>query len=324
MSSMCLVCRTPTSILCSGCKRVYYCNVKCQTKDWKRHKKECKIWRKELNRDNDDHKHNQEYEHNGFIFDNCGQQFWATFNGSMIKIYLQNNITHTTKIPHNVIDILSFNKIKKCKVSNSKAPFAIFLTHTNNTTELLYSFKKQSDQKKCYKLILCQIVNKYKLLKHNENESSCSSDKFTIFCSKVLLKNKNEYNLYSMILSTENNDLRLYESTNDKQCVKMIKLANFNDITHCNHIIDPPTSRYGYTARKNQPHNDNHMLCLECICGHYLMELTVQIRQRCCECFAYCFVRETAYSCLHLPNNKHPKGYTICIRCSLNRKMVPK
>jgi TPR repeat protein len=32
---------------CSGCKRVRYCDVKCQKGDWLRHKPECKTWRAE-------------------------------------------------------------------------------------------------------------------------------------------------------------------------------------------------------------------------------------------------------------------------------------
>ena len=27
---------------CSRCKMMYYCNVECQRKHWKKHKKECK------------------------------------------------------------------------------------------------------------------------------------------------------------------------------------------------------------------------------------------------------------------------------------------
>lgn len=45
MSSSCFVCNIipNTPKRCSRCKNVIYCSEKCQTKDWKRHKTDCKI-----------------------------------------------------------------------------------------------------------------------------------------------------------------------------------------------------------------------------------------------------------------------------------------
>ena len=40
----CNICRkeNDSMLRCSGCKKVFYCNVLCQRKDWKNHKQECK------------------------------------------------------------------------------------------------------------------------------------------------------------------------------------------------------------------------------------------------------------------------------------------
>eukprot|EP01084_Bolivina_argentea_P157434 274357_1 len=40
--NICATCQKPASSLCSGCKKVYYCNQQCQRKDWGHHKKICK------------------------------------------------------------------------------------------------------------------------------------------------------------------------------------------------------------------------------------------------------------------------------------------
>jgi hypothetical protein len=38
----CTICKTPTSMMCMRCRKVYYCGVACQTKDWKSgHSKVC-------------------------------------------------------------------------------------------------------------------------------------------------------------------------------------------------------------------------------------------------------------------------------------------
>eukprot|EP01084_Bolivina_argentea_P159064 277047_1 len=60
MTSVCHVCNAATSNVCSGCKRVRYCNVNCQRQDWKRHKKECKKWRQELHQNKTEIKESQE------------------------------------------------------------------------------------------------------------------------------------------------------------------------------------------------------------------------------------------------------------------------
>src|SRR4029079_5007205 len=39
---ICSYCRESASEHCSKCKRVYYCSRECQTKDWTKHKLECK------------------------------------------------------------------------------------------------------------------------------------------------------------------------------------------------------------------------------------------------------------------------------------------
>ena len=42
MPSRCCTCRSRNaSLLCAGCKSVYYCNVDCQREDWKLHKQWC-------------------------------------------------------------------------------------------------------------------------------------------------------------------------------------------------------------------------------------------------------------------------------------------
>eukprot|EP01084_Bolivina_argentea_P163701 284743_1 len=41
-TTVCSMCESPTSFLCSRCKSIYYCNSQCQRDDWQRHKKECK------------------------------------------------------------------------------------------------------------------------------------------------------------------------------------------------------------------------------------------------------------------------------------------
>lgn len=38
----CEICDTVSTLLCSKCKNSHYCSKKCQTKDWKNHKEECK------------------------------------------------------------------------------------------------------------------------------------------------------------------------------------------------------------------------------------------------------------------------------------------
>ena len=40
--SVCHICSKPSTKHCSDCQRVHYCSKECQTKDWKRHKIECK------------------------------------------------------------------------------------------------------------------------------------------------------------------------------------------------------------------------------------------------------------------------------------------
>ncbi len=41
----CKVCKTRSYKMsqCSRCKKVYYCNIKCQKKHWKHHKKKCSM-----------------------------------------------------------------------------------------------------------------------------------------------------------------------------------------------------------------------------------------------------------------------------------------
>ena len=43
LPNKCTVCGVLTQSLCKGCKQVYYCDVQCQKKDWKKgHKTVCK------------------------------------------------------------------------------------------------------------------------------------------------------------------------------------------------------------------------------------------------------------------------------------------
>jgi len=44
----CETCRKITTKPCKGCKKVYYCSIECQKKDWQRHKQDC-TFKKKLN-----------------------------------------------------------------------------------------------------------------------------------------------------------------------------------------------------------------------------------------------------------------------------------
>merc|ERR1711998_531917 len=37
----CNTCARPSTVRCMGCKTTYYCDRKCQKRDWKEHKKSC-------------------------------------------------------------------------------------------------------------------------------------------------------------------------------------------------------------------------------------------------------------------------------------------
>eukprot|EP01084_Bolivina_argentea_P294351 506435_1 len=52
MPTRCALCsKLNASNLCSGCKQVHYCDVKCQKQHWKRHKKVCKSLAKKQRKD---------------------------------------------------------------------------------------------------------------------------------------------------------------------------------------------------------------------------------------------------------------------------------
>eukprot|EP01084_Bolivina_argentea_P233745 393611_1 len=55
--SQCAACsKEGATACCSACKYVFYCNIKCQRKNWRQHKKECKIWNKMTTQKNENSK----------------------------------------------------------------------------------------------------------------------------------------------------------------------------------------------------------------------------------------------------------------------------